>query len=129
MKSDYAIRLNKSYQQAVRDELNKRVNLTEFNKNFRRQLCQLYRDVAKKVEETVDEWSNRVAGIEAKVKSAPKERWDAGLVMVRSWEVPHPPGIKAYDFFVDWEEIDRDLKESKLLRYIKNKRLEYANSN
>ena len=125
MKSVYEIAFNKGYQKAVREELNKRVNLTEFNKKFRRELCEFYKEAAKKVEETVEEWAERVAGIEAKVKNASKERRDAGLDMTRSWEVPHPPGIKAYDFFVDWEEIDRDIKESKLLRYIKSKREEY----
>ena len=125
MKSDYEIAFNKGYQQAVRDELNKRVNLTEFNKKFRRELCKFYKEAAKKVEETVEEWAERVVGIEAKVISSHKARQELGISMTRSWEVPHPPGIKAYDFFVDWEEIDRDLKESKLLRYIKQKREEY----
>jgi hypothetical protein len=129
MKTDYEIGFNKGYQQAVRDELNKRVNLTEFNKKFRRELCQLYREAPKRAGETLEDWTERMLGLESKVMSSHKERQQLGISMTRSWEVPHSPGIKAYDFIVDWEEIDRDLKERRLLRYIQNKRLEYSNAN
>ena len=74
MKSDYNIGFNKGYQQAVRDELNKKINLTEFNKKFRRELCQFYREVNKKVEETSEDWTARLTGIEAKVISSHKAR-------------------------------------------------------
>lgn len=128
MNNDFRRGYHKGYQQALREEVNRRINLTEFNKKFRRDLRDLYKAAVKSAEETIEEWTERVEGIEAKIKIAPEERQKLGIVMTRSWEVPHPPGIKAYDFFIDWEEIDRDLKESRLLRYVDTKRKEYLNS-
>ena len=49
--------------------------------------------------------------------------------MTRSWEVPHPPGIKAYDFFIDGEEIKRDTQERRFLNYVQRQREQYASAN
>jgi hypothetical protein len=40
--------------------------------------------------------------------------------------VPHPPGLRAFDFEIDWDTVRKCVEEHKLLKYIENKREEYS---
>lgn len=94
-------------------------------KNLPEKMQEYYKSVAKKEDETYQAWSERISKLETEIINLKEIRRANGEIKTKTWEVPHPPGIKAYGFSVDWNEIDRQMQEIELIFYILQKREEY----